>query len=466
MTGSRVCVLGLLVAVVGCGDSASQDIDSSIRDASVDTEGGLDGGLDGSVLGECFEQQSAAGELGGSCRGAELACNGDLGCLPETVLELGGPEDPIRDFPSGEDQTFETSLFPGDNCILAFTTDPGVCDADEQQACLDECGFCVPGFFSDADACLKQCVAEAASNSSCREGYQCDVLLEVCAPGCLSDADCLVFREDSNQNGVFDPYDPETMTGDQLVYDTTSSFFCNADTFRCEHLGVATAEAGIVCERDEDCEANGRCFVDDVSFPGSSCSKLRCDLPGNECAGDGICQVRGFGLPLCAARCRVGAGATPGEPSTYLDNNQDCREGYTCVWGGAAGDSTGACIAGVFNDVIEPNVGEACEQDAECYSPFGQGICFGDVGCSVLDCGVPGIPTQDVCGTSALCVAVDAANTVCLKTCASAADCLPSVACVPTDMDLESVCFPDCTLGQCRIGEECNQNTGLCVPTP
>lgn len=461
-------------------------------------EGGGGTGGSGAILGNggtggvggtptaCFDMPALAGEVGGTCRGDTFECNGSNVCIAETPITIGGPNDPIIDNPDGEDTELEAAIWPGDYCSLPLTANPGTCTLEDEAACNDECASCAP-FFVDANVCLRQCRATIDDNSACRDGYACDILLEVCDTGCVNDADCRVFREDTNDNGEFDPYDPETMTGDRLVYRTDSNSVCNPDTYRCESPGTPGAEAGIPCIDDEECEGNGVCLDEDFfGFPGGYCSKIRCDLEGNECAGDGVCAGLGFGVPTCAESCIVGSGATLGDPSTYLNNTQGCRDGYTCFWGGVLNDATGVCVPGVFNDVTDNNVGEACADSDTCYSPFGQGVCVDDelscsllgapagtacpagFGCSVFDCGVPGMP-DDVCGDNAECVALPSGLTLCLESCTSAEDCLDNAACFDLDTDpatLDSICFPLCLEdSECRTGQICNDD-GECEDAP
>ncbi len=275
-------------------------------------DGGVDGGL------ACDQVPALGGELGGQCRGETFECNGNLTCLPQQDFVVGGPDDPIRDYPPGESESFTVSEFSGNYCTAALPPSwPATqCGSANVQACAQECGLCTVAF-TDADICLRGCRAEADTTSTCRDGYECDLLFDVCDVGCSSDDDCRVFREDTNDNGEFDPWDPVMMTGDRLVYDTESTYVCNSDTNRCEHPGTPGAEAGDECEGNQDCEANGTCLDEEFfGFPGGYCSKIRCDI--DPCAGDGICAALGLGVPLCAESCQVGTSATPGDPSTYL----------------------------------------------------------------------------------------------------------------------------------------------------
>ena len=175
----------------------------------------------------------------------------------------------------------------------------------------------------------------------------------------------------------------------------------------------------------------------------------------------------------------------PGDPSTYLGNTQGCRDAYTCFWGGFPDDPTGACVPGTFNDVTENNIGDACTEASECYSPFGQGAC-GDAdlacsligeepgacqvgfGCTVFDCAAPGMP-GDVCGADGECVVTTAGLSLCVAKCSAAESCLSGAACGDLDGDpltLDSVCLPFCIdSNECRAGEICN-NLGECAAAP
>jgi hypothetical protein len=472
-----------MVLTAGCGTDGPPMDDGGA--GGLGGAGGMggnvdDGGVDGGLA--CDQVPALGGELGGQCRGDTFECNGNLDCLPAQTFVVGGPDDPIRDYPPGEEQTFEDTVFPGDYCSLVLAASPTECTLEDAQACADVCGICTPAFI-DADICLRGCRAEADTKSTCRDGYQCDLLFDVCDTGCGTDDDCRVFREDTNDNGELDPWDPVAMTGDRLVYDIESTYFCNTVTNRCEHPGTPGAEAGNVCTDNQQCEANGICIDEDFfGFPGGYCSKIRCDI--DPCAGDGICAFLGLGVPLCAESCQVGSGATPGDPSTYVGNTQGCREQYTCFWGGTDNDPTGACVPGVFNDVTENNIGADCIEPSECYSPFGQGTC-GDAdlacsligagpdevcqvgfGCTVFDCAVPGMP-DDVCGVDAECVVTPDGLSLCVAKCSAAENCLPGAACADLDRDpltLDTVCLPICRdNAECRAGETCN-DTGECTP--
>jgi hypothetical protein len=156
------------------------------------------------------------------------------------------------------------------------------------------------------------------------------------------------------------------------------------------------------------------------------------------------------------------------EPSA---DTQGCRDGYTCYWGRGEDDPSGFCDVGVFTDVTESNIGAECETDDECYSPFGYGGCDPDFGCTVFECGAPGVPA-DICGSGATCVdfidfGVDLF--ACLRTCATADDCPVGDACADLDEDPmtpgDQVCFGFClNSAECRDGEVCDVNNQCVAP--
>jgi hypothetical protein len=390
------------------------------------TDGGVDAGL------ECDELPAPGGEVGGNCRGETLACNTGLDCIPEQTITLGTPEDMIENYPPG---TLDVPVFIDGYCTLP---DTGVGIGCDPTACAAECGRCSAAI----GVCLNACRPEVDTNSTCRDGYTCDLLQLACFPGCGTDDECRINND--------------------LVYNPDSSATCSPVTFRCEHEGMPGVAAGAPCTFDDDCETNGSC----LSAPGGYCSKFGCDVAGNECAGDGTCV-----LGVCYAPCVVGSDTTTPPPT----NTQGCRDGYTCYWDRATPNPDGFCDIGTFNPAIDTsNIGDPCTESTECYSPYGYGQCNPaglEIGCTVTECGAPGVP-EDICGDEALCVDfIDAGVDLfaCLKTCAAAEGCNPGDACIDLDgndqtMD-DFVCFPAClTSDECRTGEVCDVNNQCISP--
>jgi len=141
----------------------------------------------------------------------------------------------------------------------------------------------------------------------------------------------------------------------------------------------------------------------------------------------------------------------------------------------------GGCAPGHFGSVAENNVGDACATDADCYSPFGQGVCtqpaadgsgFRGGYCTVMDCQAPGMPSN-LCGASATCMDVDGPDgnfSACFDTCTDATDCRATYGCMALGgAGSGSVCLPWCTTdSDCRATERCSPPTGIelgsCVP--
>ncbi len=443
-----------VVGVVGCGGGdGDQGRDASIGGAGGGGDAGI-GGSGGTGGAECFETPALNRQLGGECTGATFDCAPGLECIPEQPGTIGGPDDPIMSYPQGEDVAIDAPFFVRSFCTQPVANTPTGCDPD---LCAADCGFCA-AFAPQVEICMNACLPDLSSNSICRDGYRCDLLEFVCFPGCTSNDECRVSRLDTNGNGQFDPWDPTMMTGDRLAYNTASEAMCNMETYRCEHPGTPGAEAGAPCAFDDDCEANGVCLIG----PDGYCSKFGCDVVGNECVGAGVCA---FGQ--CLAPCQVGSDAT----TPPVNNTQGCREGYTCLWARGEGDPAGFCDLGVFNDVTVNNIGAECTSNDQCYSPYGYGRCDPDFGCTVIECGVPGLPA-DVCGPDATCIdflelGIDAF--ACLKTCVSAEDCLPGDACADLDLDPmtldDIVCWPFCeSTDECRTGEVCDVNHQCVTP--
>jgi hypothetical protein len=313
----------------------------------------------------------------------------------------------------------------------------------------------------------------STDSNPCRFGYQCTLSSRTCQPGCTTDAECRVYRADTNENGRIDPYDPDdNPDGDHLVYDEQSDATCNLDTFRCEHGGSGGAEAGDPCTKDSQCEANGRCLSEaatDGVYTDGYCVKDGCDLEGVECAGQGVCDTTTLGFPVCLRPCEVGA--TEGDRFTHA---RDCREGYTCEHRAGAPASEGVCLPGNFNDVRSPNIGSACTDPSSCYSPYGLGACAEDFGrdgyCTLFGCNMEGID-GNLCGEGAVCGQTDdGQTTLCLEQCDAPSDCPAPLGCWDTgeggvDTGGEKVCFPGCLRDEhCRTGERCME--GDCVGAP
>lgn len=479
-----------------------------------------------------------------SCDDYDVECTPDRGCLQagfvceaERAFTTGGGTDPITDAPAGEDP-YPSAIFTDGMCTprgIQTTGTPEACDAndDEETACGD-CGSCVD--LGGVTMCLRNCEPSTTDNGGCRDNYSCSLTEAVCLPlGCTTDTECRVAREDTNGiGGIQTPQDcmatPEQCGGsannfDALVYDTDSAAVCNPDTFECTGApSTPGASGGDECDSNADCEEGGRCIeeggtcstngdvdcvddtqcvdaitgngdgVCDITWTGGACIKLGCDVVGNECANDGVCQERGLGVTACLEGCTMGAGADPEDPSTWVDpttGNGGCRENYGCFWNGVGGHgvaNNGVCLPSTFNDVPESNTGAACDTSDDCFGPFGQARCirFDDLDefgyCTVNDCTAPFFDPAsmaNVCGGENVCGNFGSAEDpfgLCLERCDDAegnpdGDLCEgqNIACRNDVLEGVNVCFPGCSeTAQCPSGQTCEGATamesGTCTP--
>ncbi len=175
-------------------------------------------------------------------------------CLTdEWIGDLGGPDDPIRSHPDGEDTIVERTLFPDGTCTASFPGGTAECDpAEPAEVCGAE-GTCVE--LELGRVCLQAC----ADSAECRDGYRCDPDLGGCIGACRSDDECRISREETNgigglqpaflctanpgactpaDCGEAEPADPDACADpesnfDRLVYDTESAAVCDPETLRC-----------------------------------------------------------------------------------------------------------------------------------------------------------------------------------------------------------------------------------------
>ena len=522
----------LAVAGFGCGDD---DTDTMLVI-------GMDGGPD-MMVGEDSGPPDAGQDMGpvvpGVCATGS-ACTMARGCSSAAAACLepsrfgtpgvGGADDPIVDYPGGEETFIATPLFPGGYCTTSFEgLSPTTCNLrgteDVDPVCGD-CATCIDIFGNDVPEnpatdvpgfCAQNCEASITSND-CRAGYDCLLTQEVCFLGCQSDDECRIGREETNgvpglqtpdtcaadagaactpaDCGEVTPADPDacatpTANFDRLVYDTASAAICDPNTSRCTGApSNPSATGGDTCTQDTDCEAEGFCIEEDEetgSWAGGTCTKFRCDLAGNECAGDAVCQEAGVGVFACLEGCTVGGFDTASDPATWVAEGSTqgtCREGYGCFWngdGGAGVANNGACLPIDYNPTVTvPNVGDACDEDSDCFSPFGTGFCitgeaFSGGYCSVRNCNAPwfteGTPADaNACGDGGICVPFaddDPTFALCLESCTSADTCGDGLGCIAlTSMaGGPRACFAGCSAdADCKTGERCNTTDSECVP--
>ncbi len=507
-------------SVMGCeGDDSGDDCPpTALCDIGVlpERDAGVDWGLDGGPP-FYFEMYPQPCSSGSACTPERGCRSTSASCLDPSVfgeVGLGGPGDPIAGHPDGEDTFVPTPLFPGGYCTTSYPQEgvtPDRCNVrgTEPDPVCGECATCLDFFGLDTPAntaatvpglCAQNCMP-SLTDSDCREGYECLLIQEACLPGCQSDDECRIAREETNgvegiqtpaecaadagactpaDCGEASPADPDACADpasnfDSLVYDTESSAVCDPVTFRCTDApSDPSASAGDPCTDDSECEAEGFCIAEteDGSWAGGTCTKWRCDLGGNECANDGVCQEAGVGVFGCFEGCVVGGVDPSSDPATWVAEGSarsSCREGYGCYWGGegAAGEAdNGVCLPAHHEPAVTaPNVGATCESDADCFSPFGQGLClqegFEQGYCSVRNCAAPWFTSEtNVCGEGAECVAFDPMDpsfALCVQTCEAAEECSEGLGCIQFT-EASKACWPNCeSTEDCRADEVCDE---------
>jgi len=515
-----VATLGVLGAAAGCGDdggpSGGDDddddvtLDAGTEDAGPDDEEDAGGGPASCVVGTaCATADDCAG----------LGDDRTRTCIPETPGEIGLTIDPVR----GLDEPIEVTDWVGGYCTSEGR--PGVGCESNADCGVDAdgvaCGECVAAFDVTGNPitrCLDRCDPQARDNSSCRDGYECDWITGRCLPGCSDDLQCQIYREDTNGNGIIDPFNPiVNREGDQLVLDPNAEgAVCNTDTFRCDVPGNPAATAGEPCDRDSQCLENGTCLAEietDGEFPGGYCTRFGCEDPARTCDDDDeICMAKDLGVDACLARCTVGAEADNPLLRLGVDGRAlDCRRNYRCAWDGVS-DDQGGCLPGNYNAIPEEsaNLGETCGaldpapiglEDGNCWSPFGAGVCIGRTframdpsnpvarsawtACALRDCFAPGI-AETCTAQEGACIELantgrgEPSNSLCLPTCEEPADCPPfpgdtisAMACNETFRSGVSVCHPSCLdrrgepdSGRCADGLVCNEDLGGICTAP
>jgi hypothetical protein len=477
---------------LGCGDD-----DRPLPDAGpmirIDAgPGGGDSGApdanrpDTGVVDRCGTGQPCDPARG--CSSAGHSCQENLG-----GTQGGDANDPIDNAPPGV-TTVDQPLFGAGYCTTALVNlgmNPPSCTLGDDASC-PECARCeslgnIGGI--ERTFCARECTPSITDDScpdSARGNYTCTLGSNYCLDGCNNDDQCRVFRIDTNADGLLEAPEDGMVAVDRLEYRDMVNHRCDTATDRCIHDGTAGAVAGDTCGWDGECEPRGDCIYaegwHDLAEPTPGrgyCTKFGCDVPGNGCAGDQKCQSRGFGdgFFLCTQPCEVGRNeGVATEPDYEFNFAAGCRPGHRCLWDGSSAMGAadgGSCIPGTYNDVRVSNLGEACTDDATCYSPYGAGRCLGILrgdpdSCTIIDCAAPGIPA-DICGTEQTCMQLGT-DSVCRATCTTATDCgTGNEACLPSEiaamiglMAAEDICSPLC-FGttqaqadmQCRAGQTC-----------
>jgi hypothetical protein len=474
----------------GGQDGGSPDMDAGSDGGSTDTDGGgtaCDVTMAGSVPGAACEQPTSCD----TAIGGDSACNPEL--MPEfSMVQTNADGGVIRDSDGGtvDGGTVSATLFPATMCGMG-------CDPEADTDPCGDCGSCSAGWLpppggriprlqyslastdsGPAGVCRADCTPEPDGNGGCRDGYTCDPQLGVCVEACENDTQCRL----------------QAVGSGELTVNQDSPRYCNESTGRCTFDGDPDASAGDPCDTDADCPSDGLC-IQNEEYPGGFCTKLYCDQPGFECSPGAQCTINAprVGATACLPGCQVGQQDGSGVPVGSGASDDQCATGEACYWDRTTQDPdanpNGGCFRGNFNDITEPNTGQACTSDDECYSPFGYGACiFSGLEetsgmCSIFDVTadgiLPGVPAADVCDSANNDIALrlsgdgEPVETACFHECTSASDCASGHACdtVGTDSfgnDID-VCLPFCTdNGDCRgscldpNGRACDSSDDTC----
>lgn len=510
-----VLVLGMALALAACGDDdgpgGNTDMgimlpdgggpDGTRPDGMVPPpppppppgEGGVDMGRDaGPDMG-----RPDTGPMGCTtgipCTAARGCPGGDMPMLPTRAGSFCVEEDVGEVMADGH--TWTETAWQGGYCIdrVGAVNTPGACDPNTGEGC-PSCGSCVGLFTDDMLGTVYGCVASCeltgdnwrTGTSGCRAGYACDILNEVCFPGCSTDDECRATFMDANDNGMRDP--------GETHYDATSMATCDMTTGRCVNApSTASGTAGMACTEDRGCEADGFCIEDDPmvadDWNNGYCTKGGCLLTGRTCGGsDAICMDDELGVAtgICLNACTVGNDTDP-----FMADSECPMGGYRCL--ADNGGPEGGCIPGNYNAVREPNIGSACTEDSQCYSPYGTGRCLelnGRGFCIILGCDAAGYPTDmsapGMMEDSTLCadgmVGGAARNSFCVQLATDVFGCMQH--CDPTpdagapatcEMGMtclslamagggdDGICFPRCRNDDdCSAGTVCNATNGQC----
>lgn len=283
---------------------------------------------------------------------------------------------------------------------------PAGCDPDVADSCPRGSG-CIymgenPTTGQLAYGCMDLCSAASSSgvpwtnNCDCRDGYECEISLEMCVSGCSHTRECCEIWHDG-EGGAQD-YVRQAAEVELLGPDRCTNT-CDPCTYGCVNNGCPGGECriGDPCEHDADCPANAYCIsefraCDDPDefcyFPGGTCLQSRCDLSGRECpTGSGCTDLGNADDPyiVCVVPCE--AGTEPGDAGYPCRNTGDAGPDagdFACIpifdpegdWLDGT-DATGFCYyAGNFpgGDTL---LGGDCLLDSDCNSPYGLGSCMG-----------------------------------------------------------------------------------------
>jgi hypothetical protein len=440
---------------------------------------------------------------------SEMDCGSGNQCLTESMEVYDG-------------ETYVSWL--GGTCAL-WGADEAGCDPEDPSTCPSgtRCvNFGTSGgstYYGCVDACsfTDSAYNPLDWNCGCREGYECNINLEACLPGCSNDRECCEVWEDLNDDGV--------RNDGEVHFDDDCTNWCDADdedefpgddcmaSFACINEGDPDATYHAECLFDSDCPRDARClnevyYYDEETgepyYPDGLCLKDRCNLLGRDCeSGDeGDCVNLGTvedPFYACIAACETGYGPEDGDlnPCRHPSDGHPytCSPYDTTRWfPGTAND--GLCFPAMVPGSDPADLFSACSVDEDCVSPKGLGACLTlmdmDGFCGALcnqhlaeDVAICGAPDTGgaVAGICALDICVPACDTV--RGDIGANGCptdtgLPAFACYPNDGSYGGTsyvasggtapagfCLPACTTtADCGLlwsgAVTCDTTSGVC----
>jgi len=285
--------------------------------------------------------------------------------------------------------------------------------------------------------------------SDCKpiEGVFCGYPDLVCTRFCESDADCGVGAQCADMGAGPGDTCRATCTQDAECDVGLRCIDVDADGDReCMSTGIGQGALGSACGQTASC-ARGKNLLCRFDVPGGLCTTACGDGVGCPAAGHcGALTSGGHGQPF---------GPSAGGPDACLldcDGDDDCRtsEGWACFDGD--GDGERECLpfgggAGGIGEACATVIDCAGGEDARCLEGPAS---FGGA-CSLACEDAAG------CGGAASCVALpEAAELVCVPSCATADTCRADYAC----SDIDSVSGGECVYG-CTSDADCAHFRGV-----
>ncbi|MEZ4287500.1 MAG: hypothetical protein R3A47_05020 [Polyangiales bacterium] len=347
-------------------------------------------------------------------------------------------------------------------------------DSDRKVDCND------PGC---ADA--KVCGGTGLNPETCTLGAE--NTLAACTDGCSNDGDAFVDCDDQDCYRNPDPSIADRCgrgnvgTGGTAGTGTGTGGTAGTGTGTGGTAGTGTTDpadgaVGSACTDDAECEGSAEklCASEaNYGFPGGYCTDA-CTTDAQ--CGDGNVCYNGYCFVGCtdATQCRAtyscidanenGTSEDDGlcMPSCYYD--YECRTDEVCNTNTGLCDPANGGGGGGGGGNGTQTIGATCTDDSQCVGSADK-LCA-----SEALYGFPDGYCTDACATDADCGAGNTCyNGYCFVGCDSADLCRPTYSCIDANEDGsiadDGMCMPSCYFDyECREGEVCNTQTGLCDP--